>query len=141
VEFLIGAIVTLIVYITTFRIARKNMDESSRFTVKYSQSHIYGLMKPYLEFEPYVKPPKETQASNYLTNAYVKVMIVKDRAYWIKNNKFYTADVMNGQVQNGTTKEVDTMSMDKVELDKMLFIVEKLREGTNDSGSSGQSNL
>jgi hypothetical protein len=140
-EFFVGAIVTLIVYITTFRIAKKNIPESQKVTITYSQSHIYELMKPYLEFEPYVRPPKPSQSLSYINNAYIKVMIVKDKAYWIKNNKFYTAQVSQGQVKNETAKEVDTMSMNKVELDEMLFIVEKLREGNNDNRSSGEPKL
>ena len=139
-EFLIGSVVTILIYVLTHRIAKKEMDKpDSKITISYSQSHVYGLMKPYLEFEPFIKEPGPRQSSSYLKNAYVKVMIVKDKAYWIKNNKFYTAEVSEGNVQNETAKEVDTMSMSKVQLDEMLFIVEKLREGSDDYRSSGES--
>jgi hypothetical protein len=46
---------------------------------------------------------------------------------------------VDGKVQKETQKEVDTMSMDKVELKEMLFIVEKLREDSDDNWGSGQS--
>jgi hypothetical protein len=37
-----------------------------------------------------------------------------------------------------SVKPVDIMGMDAVELEKMIFIIEKLTEGTaNDSGDSG----
>ena len=61
-----------------------------------------------------------------------------DRAYWIKDNTFYEANLVDGEVDKNTTKVVDTMTMDKVELDKMAFIVQKLTEGTrNDFGNPG----
>jgi hypothetical protein len=69
----------------------------------------------------------------------MKIMIVKDRAYWIKDNTFYVATVVDGQVNKETAKEVDTMAMSKVELDEMMFIVEKLREDNNDSRGPGKS--
>jgi hypothetical protein len=137
-EFLIGALVTLIVYITTFRIAKKEMPDNQKVTISYSQSHIYELMRPYLEFDHYVRPPKPSQSLSYVNNAYVKMMFVKDKAYWIKNNKFYTAKVSGGEVQKETAKEVDTMSMSKVELEEMIFIVEKLREEGHDYRGPGK---
>ena len=59
-------------------------------------------------------------------------------AYWVKDNIFYEASITNSGVDSATTKVVDTIGMDSVELDKMLFIMDKLREGLdNDSGSTG----
>ena len=61
-----------------------------------------------------------------------------DQAYWVKDNVFYTADMDEGDVNKNTTREVDTMTMNKVQLDKMMFIMDRLREGTfNDSGGTG----
>jgi len=62
---------------------------------------------------------------------------MEDQAYWIKDNIFYTADVMGDGVDKDTTRRVDTMVMNKVQLDKMMFIIDRLREGnSNDSGST-----
>jgi hypothetical protein len=35
-------------------------------------------------------------------------------------------------IDKDSAEQVDTISMDKVQLDKMLFIMDKLREGIND---------
>ncbi len=51
-----------------------------------------------------------------------------DQAYWIKDNTFYTADMVQGTVDKETTRIVDTMTMNKVQLDKMIFIIDRLRE-------------
>ena len=137
-EFLVGAIVTIFVYMATNRIAKRELENKDKIDIVYSQSHIYELMRPFLEFAPLIVPPEPKQSSNYLKNVYMKVMVVNSKAYWIKNNAFYVADVVDGEVQKETTKEVDTMSMSRVELNEMLFIVEKLREETDDNWSSGQ---
>ena len=55
-----------------------------------------------------------------------------DQAYWIKDNIFYKAPLVGQSIDKDLAEEVDTISMDKVQLDKMLFIMDKLREGIND---------
>lgn len=69
----------------------------------------------------------------------LKVIIMDNLAYWIKDNAFYMADMSaDGTVNKDTTRLVDTTTMNKVQLDKMLFIVDKLAEGNlNDSGGTG----
>jgi hypothetical protein len=135
-EYLVGAIVTMAVYMITHRIAKKEMDPENIFTITYSQSHVYELMRPFLGLTPVIEPQQPRQSSEYFKSAYMRVLIVKNKAYWIKNNALYVAEVVDGQVQKETTKEVDTMSMSKVELNDMLFIVEKLREESDDSRGS-----
>jgi hypothetical protein len=139
VDFLIGAIVTMFAYSISQRIIRKTLPKDENISViNYSQSHIYDLMRPFLEFADVVSSNVPTQSINYLNNAYMKVMVVNSKAYWIKNNTFYVADVVEGEVKKETTKEVDTMAMDRVELNEMLFIVEKLREESDDNRGSGK---
>ena len=85
-------------------------------------------------------PHRSTQSTNYQDESYIKVVISENRAYWIKENTFYMANVVNGMVDKETTQKVDTMSMSDVELKKMLVIVETLREsGNNDSSGTGKS--
>jgi hypothetical protein len=80
----------------------------------------------------------QSRIQNLKTN--IKVIIIDNSAYWIKDNTFYTAYLsVDGTVDKNTTRTVDTMTMDSVELERMLFIMDKLREGlNNDSGSTGQ---
>jgi hypothetical protein len=90
-------------------------------------------------------PPQETKKINKNTQAYkheektnVRVIILDDQAFWIKDNLFYTADFFENIIDKDSTTVVDIMSMDQVQLDKMLFIIDQLRDGKdNDSSSSG----
>lgn len=79
-----------------------------------------------------------TQASKYLEKIFIKIVIVKDKAYWIKDNVFYVADMVDDDVDKTTAKEVDIMSMDKVQLEEAMFIIDKLKEDSHDSWDSGK---
>ena len=75
-----------------------------------------------------IKSITKAQSKNHLNESHIKVIINKGMAYWIKNNLFYTARVVDGEIDKENAKVVDTMGMDKVELDKMLFIIDQLRK-------------
>jgi len=139
-EYLLGAVLTLIKVVTANKLITKQLKNEKRTVVRYSQSHIYSVTAPMMFGFGSPIPKRSTQSYKYQEDAYIRVVIVDDKAYWIKENTFYTAEVVGGMVDKDSTKEVDTMSMNDVELKKMLVIVETLREGnSNDSGSTGKS--
>jgi hypothetical protein len=74
----------------------------------------------------------KTQSKMHHDKTNVKVIILDNQAYWIKNNIFYKAPLVDQLIDKDSAEEVDTINMDKVQLDKMLFIMDKLREGIND---------
>ena len=74
----------------------------------------------------------KTQSKTHYDKTNVRVIILDNQAYWIKNNIFYKAPLVDQVIDKDSAEEVDTISMDKVQLDKMLFIMDKLREGIND---------
>lgn len=137
-EYFVGAIITVIAFAVVNLLLNKNKVEDDSLKITYSQSHVYELMRPFIEMVGPIEENVKRQSTNYLKNVYMRIMIVKDKAYWIKDNAFYVADVVDGEVTKENARVVDTMNMDKVELDEMLFIVEKLREDDNDSRGSGQ---
>jgi len=137
-QYFLGSITTLIIIaIVAYVLKPLNNKKVSR--IKYNQSHIFELVKPFLPEDVFIKKKaKKTQALEHQDKVNVKIIIIEDKAYWIKNNIFYVAEMDDGNLQGDTTKQVDTMSMSSVQLDQMLFIMDKLRDGKdNDSGSSG----
>lgn len=132
-EYLLGMFSTLLVAL----IMSGKIINNKKISLKYRQSHIFEIVKPILP--PIKKPEVKTQSKTYEDKTNVKVIIMYNQAFWIKDNVFYMADMKEGYVDKETTRRVDTMGMDKVELDKMLFIMDQLRDGKiNDSGSSGK---
>jgi hypothetical protein len=84
-----------------------------------------------------IKVRSQSRIHHNKTN--IKVIIFDNDAYWIKDNIFYKAPLVNELIDKEAAEQVDTMGMDKVQLDKMLFIMDKLREGINDD-SRGSGN-
>lgn len=83
-----------------------------------------------------LKPKTQSTIQHDKTN--IRVIILDNNAYWIKDNMFYKAPLVNELIDKESAEQVDTMGMDKVQLDKMLFIMDKLRDGkSHDSGSTG----
>jgi len=139
-EFVLGALTTIFIFVVANRILRGPISKIQNTKIRYSQSHVYSLISPILDYVPDMpKDPPIRQSNNLMKDSYTRVLILDDSAYWIKDQALYTAEIMDGMVNKETTRRVDTMTMDKVELDKTMFIVEKLREGLDsDSGGSGK---
>lgn len=96
---------------------------------KYSQSHIYEIIKPLMPDVKFTKTPINRQSKNHEERTNVKVIILEDKAYWVKDNAFYVADISKNGIDQESTHVLDIMNMDKVQLDKIMFIVDRLREG------------
>lgn len=138
-EYAIGSLICLIVIVVGNRVLKPYAKDLNRSVIKYSQSHVYSLIAPVLDYVPKNRVRDNTQSSKFVEDSYIRVVIVESSAYWIKDHALYTADVGEEGVDKSTTRRVDTMAMDKVQLDKTLFIVEKLREGlNNDRGGTGK---
>ena len=125
-DYVIGSIVTLFSIYFINRFIKKELDTVSITSITYSQSHIHNLISPFLPDNDEMVMLKPTQSSKYVEETQLRVLIVEDKAYWIKDNDFLVADLIEGLVDKESARLVDTMSMSKVELDKIMFIVEKL---------------
>ncbi len=97
---------------------------------------MHEMVKHLIPVESFYKKIPETQSIKYEKRTNVRVIIVDECAYWVKDNLFYMADMEDGFINKETTKLVDTMGMDKVELDRMLFIMDRLKDGEGDDRSS-----
>jgi hypothetical protein len=127
-EYLIGAIVTTATILLTYRWFIANSITKKSFKVSISQSRTNELMKSFfIKNESF--PAATTQSMKHFDSINLRILILEEQAYWIKNNAVFVAEVINGEIEKDTAKEVDTMAMDKVQLNKLMFIVEKLKEG------------
>jgi len=102
-----------------------------------SQSMLHHRYSSGKKYKRRLKP--RTQSVKHQEGSETKVIVVDNEAYWIKNNTFYKAPLFDHKIDKDSAEKVDTTNMDKVQLDKMLFIVDKLTEGTSDD-SRGSGN-
>lgn len=137
-EYFLGTISALLTLVILNHFLTKKISKPVA-PLRISQSYIFELIRPFT-FDIEIQIPLRSQASKHYDEGFLRVLFFEQKAYWIKDNALYVADIIDNQVDEETTVQVDTMGMNKVELDKTIFIVEKLREGlTNDFGYPGNT--
>lgn len=130
-EYLLGSLVTILALVVLRKNIVKDTENKSQIDVKYRQSHIFEMVKPFISFDNF-KPRRRTQSTVFDDKRNVKVVILDQKAYWILDNVFFVADQIDGLIDKDTTRPVDTINMDKTQLAKMMVIVETLTEGDSD---------
>lgn len=141
-EYLIGSLITLGIIYGCLLLIRSNPEINFEVQVEHSQSYMHNILFPFLPTNEQLEAmtPVNCQTLNHSNKAYLDILVVEDNAYWIKDNTFFVADILNGEIVKESAKKVDTMSMDKLQLDKMEFIVDLLTKGKKDDrGSTGNS--
>lgn len=62
---------------------------------------------------------------------YLKVAIVEDKAYWVVNNTFYEADVVNEEIIKEDARPIDAFDMDFKQVTKMMTILDNIQDWKN----------
>ncbi len=101
--------------------------EISTKNIMYSQTKIHNLLKRYNPEKLEKKP--DSQLMKHAKKNSVKVIIVDDKAYWVADNIFYTAELIENSPDFANAKPVDTSTMSQEEIDKMMFVLDNLKRG------------
>lgn len=129
-EYLIGSLSTFIILYFSAKVFFNNdKTNKTKNNFSYSQSHIYEIIKPLLPPVKLIKKTVNSQSRNHEEKTNVKVIILDNKAYWVKDNAFYVADISEHGIDKDSTQVLDIINMDKVQLDKIMFIVDRLRDG------------
>ena len=104
--------------------------------IAYRQSSIHLMIKDFLPQSLYEKPMEQSQAVKHIEKNSIKVIFIDSKAYWVSNNVFYCAEAVGNSVDIDTTEPVDVSNMSRKDIDKMLFILDNLKNGSNDDNSS-----
>lgn len=106
--------------------------------IHYSQSDIHQRIIEVVPKRVSNKIKIESQSAKHAANTMIKIIVIEDKAYWVKDNVFYFAETNSGDIVDVTAKPVEISDMSKQDIDKMLFILDNLRKGNeNDSSSAG----
>jgi hypothetical protein len=97
-------------------------------TIMKSQSSIYSTIKHFTPKASKSSEPANSQSRNYVSEKMIRIIAIDDRAYWVKDNKFFSANLIDGKIDHDTTQEVNTISMSQKDVDKMLFILDRLKD-------------
>lgn len=126
IEIILFFVLTFIATLGIIKHSKKLREEGIRSVMK-SQSSIHGKVNAFIP-KPNQSKETKSQSRNYVSERMIKIIAIDGKAYWVKDNVFFSADMIDGRVDRNTTKEVDTINMSKSELDKMLFIIDKLKD-------------
>jgi hypothetical protein len=130
----IGTTVIMFLFLYIY-ILKLNIKNNKQLIISQAMLHFrYSNQKTKLK-----KIKTKTQSINHYDKVNIKVIILDNNAYWIKDNVFYKAEMVNELIDKDSAEQVDIMGMDNIQLDKMLFIMDKLREGIDDD-SRGSGN-
>jgi len=136
-EYFLGSVITMVAMFVATRLISLEKKVIRENPFRYSQSHIHEIISPLVpNLRKYKKiVPRQSRNQEEKTN--IKVVIFDNKAYFVRDAKFYCAEMHGTDIDGANATLVDTMGMDKVQLDKMLFIMDQLRDGKkNDSGDS-----
>ena len=135
-EYIIAVGLTLLLSLAIIKVStRKSMEGLGK--IKYSQSTIFENTRHFMPKNLEEETKIISQAMQHVERHMIKVIIVDDKAYWVKDNIFYSASIKNGKPDFVNAEQIDTTNMSKNELDKMLEILDNLRRGdTDERGSS-----
>lgn len=128
------ATASLFILLIIYLIINKKSNKPTQIISQSMLQHRYSTRKKNSR-----KLNTRTQSKVHYDKTNIKVIIFDSQAYWIKDNIFYRAPIVNEIIDKDSAEQVDTIHMDRVQLDKMLFIMDKLREGINDD-SRGSGN-
>ena len=93
------------------------------------QSDLYGIVKEIFPSNRRIREMKPTQSKKFVEASITRFVATPDNAYWVKNNVFYTAAVVDGEVLHRDAVPIDTAKLSKDEIDELLYILDNLKKG------------
>lgn len=85
-----------------------------------------NLSKNQQNQESKVQKNRDTQLDLVRKNNIVKVAIVDNRAFWVRDNKFWTSKIVDGYIDDVSAEEIDAHNLSNKELYMLLEILDEL---------------
>lgn len=96
--------------------------------ILFRQSLIHESVKEVLPTNSELRKKKNSQSKNLQKQKTVRVIYAPDnKAYWVSENVFYCAELIDGEFNPEDAKPIDTHSLSNQEIEKLLFILDNLR--------------
>ena len=95
--------------------------------VSFSPSKdILGLDLESMMRSPAPQEQFQTQMQKMQRKNTIRVAIVNDKAYFVHDNTFYTAEVVDGEVDRASASPINAFDMSKKEMTKLLSILDNM---------------
>ena len=56
----------------------------------------------------------------------IRVAVVEKKAYWVHENTFYEAEVINGEINNDDAKPIDATNLSDAQIKMLLDILDRI---------------
>jgi hypothetical protein len=98
--------------------------------IVFQQSSVHETLKYFLPTNAELRKKKRSQVVNHSERNTTKIIKTPDnKVYWVANNIFYCAEVVNGEFDPSTATPINTENLSKKQLDELLFILDNLKNG------------
>lgn len=98
--------------------------------IKFSQSSLHMIVRDMLPSNTELKQQKLTQSKLHISKNTVKVIKASDnKVYWVDDNKFFYAEIIDGEFSTDSGQPIDTSNLSKEEVEELLFILDSLTNG------------
>lgn len=138
-EYIIALGLTFVLSLAIIKLSTRKSIKSIG-SIRYSQTSIHERVKYFIPKNLYNKPEVISQSKKHVEQHMVKIIVIENKAYWVKDNIFYVAETENGNIIPETATPIDTANMSKNDIDKMLFILDNLGKGKRKDDSSSTGN-
>lgn len=75
---------------------------------------------------PMIRQKEETQMDKIRKKNIIRVAIVNDKAYFVHENTFYTAALINGEVDRSSASPINAFDISKREMKMLLSILDNM---------------
>lgn len=122
----IAIILTFYSFIATIFVVRKKKKVNIA-KISLSQTSVHDAIKDLLPSNRDLRGEKLNQSSLHRKQNTIRVVYTPDqKAYWVKQNTFYCADLVNGELDPSSGKPVMTEGLSKQEIQRLLIILDNL---------------
>lgn len=126
-EFFIAGCLTTLIIVAIIKRRQKRIRLKK---IGFKQSMLHHIVKHMMPSNAELNSKKKRQSNVHSKGNTVRVIRTPDnKAYWVEDNIFYYADVIDGQFDPTEKKAVDTGELSKKEINKLLFILDNLQNG------------
>lgn len=120
-----AAILLTIVNVAAIIIRRRKKLNIGKLS--FRQSSIHNVIKDLLPSNSDLRKPVVSQSTKHDKDKKIRVLYTPDKkAYWVVQNTFYCADIVDGNFDPQNGKPISTEGLSKKEIEKLLFILDNL---------------
>lgn len=125
-EVIFASVLTTIIVVAILN--RKRRIKLKR--IGFRQSTLHMIVRDIIPTNQDLKNKVVTQSKLHIQKNTVKVIKTSDnKVYWVDNNNFLCADIVDGEFDKELGKPIDTSNLSKEEVDDLLYILDNLKNG------------